>query len=172
MRIPKYADSPEPGMWVPMSASDVANWRKAAFERVGGGRARVFESRGGGVVRGKGGTLERDVIRVNETTSARHHGDQAELDVDQPTGIREARETVQILASDILAWVREKPELYEERVKHLVSRAKAAGALAHLSDEDAARQVHELAQKLAEGDAERGYAEWGHNRPQVLDGRF
>lgn len=169
----KLGEAGERGLWVPVSPSDVSNWRKATVDRVGkGGRVHRHREVTGMVV-GRGGEYEMQRFHTDQADPTRHEGNAALVDRPDPIrGIREARDTVQILASDMLAWVREVPELYEERVKHIVGRAKAMGALGHLTDEEAAQQVHVLAQKLAVADAEKGYAKGGHNRAVIVDGRF
>lgn len=156
-------DTPEPGLWRPVSPSEVTNWRKAAFERVAGGHRRVVERRdpsSGATteIHGRGGSYMQDVIRTNETEAADHRGDDATVSVEPIRGIRQGRETVSILAQQTIDWVRSDPTLYAERLRIVVKRAKAVGALEHMSESEAMQSLHVLAQKIAEANAHDAYA--------------
>lgn len=161
MRTLRYADTPEPGLWRPVSPSEVVNWRKAAFERVAGGRRKVVE--GPGSIRGKGGIYEYDVARTVQTTPAHHDGDAAQVDVEPIRGIRQHRETVDELTRQTIEWVRSDPALYQERLRIVIRRARAMGALEGMTDEDAMQQLHSLAEKIAQGNAELVYAQSFNN---------
>lgn len=132
-------------LWIPLSREEVRTWRKQLPR--GWRRETTTEHR-----------------RIAEQART-HDGEQAELTVQKPVKPREGRETVAIVARDILEWARANPDLMMERVRFL----KQQGQMEHLTDDEAVAQLSALAEKLARSSAERVYSIQGYNTPVRLE---
>lgn len=116
-----------------------------------------------GLIAGPAGILEYDVIHTDGAERARHDGDVATVEADaRPAGVRQERDTVQILQADYIGWVNEaQGAVREARMRHVIARVRAFGGLAGISDERAMADMASLCGKLAAADAERNYRQLG-----------
>jgi hypothetical protein len=134
-------------LWRPVSADDVKRWRSnlpAGWRR------------------------ETSTIRSNAPTAHAVDGDTAFLEPPAQPKPMEGRAAVDAVARDLLEWVKAGKD--SEAVKAKVRQVKAAGGLQHLSDDEAAQQLVDLAVKMARESVERVYAREGRNRPVSIDG--
>lgn len=76
------------------------------------------------------------------------------LDRPAPEKIREARDTVEIAAKEMIAWITEDRSQFMHRVRML----KELGNFQHLTDEQAAETLWALCHEVAQKDAQRVYA--------------
>lgn len=103
------------------------------------------------------GWRREDAPYVRDLPAVQSEGDVATVDTDTPVGQYEARETIDRLVADIIQWAQSDPKTLIPKVQQM----KKAGGLSHLTDEEAARQLHDLAVKLAADSTERVYKQRG-----------
>ena len=156
MRLLRHkGDDHAPGEWKPVNRAEIAAWREKVKHKLATApRGSVSYQYDTGV--------RKD---IEQADSAR--GDEATFSGPRsPSGIREARDTIDVLAAQTLEWVRSagSKDVLRQRVAHL----QRAGGMSHLSLDEAVDQVHALALKLAQMDAERVYNQDGHNRPVLI----
>lgn len=133
-------------IWQPISKEEVTAWRRDLP---------------------KGWTRE-DAPYIRDIPTVDSDGDTAAIPIENggSRGHLEARDTIDRIVSDIIEWAHSDPETLIPKVQAM----KRAGGLAHLSDEDAARQLHDLAVKLAADSAERVYKSHGWDQGVTLFG--
>lgn len=152
MRILQYQGTPDRGVWHPMSETEIKDWRKQAREKVAAG-GRVVPGRGG-VIRGRGGSLEWSTAHTDQAVFTEAEGNAATVDPPpREKGRLEAREAVEAVMKSYLDWAKEDPDAFLARVRQL----QAAGEMTHLSAEEAATQLYEMAERIARDDVERAF---------------
>ena len=153
MRLLKQGDTPEPGVWRSIDQKQIDKWR----EKV----KRDLATKPKGSIMYEYDTGRTQGLTPADTTAS---GD-AIFEMPKPMGIREPRDTINVLIKGTLDWVRggNKDDL-RQRVKLL----QESGKFAHLSLDEAVSQIGALAEKMAKADAERVYAERGYGRPVQL----
>lgn len=145
----KHKNTPEPGVWRTVGGDQAKVWREGARQRVATGQSR----------------LEFD--RVNQLGIDVAPGDYESGIIEKPRAEkpREPMDTVETLAKMNLDWVLSGTK---EQVLHKVRILKKSSGMTHLTDEDAAQQLSQLAFKLARRDAEQRYKEMNLLRPAVI----
>lgn len=136
----KHTGRPEPGVWRAAAPERVREWRERAHKNLmnNDGRAVTFE----------------DITA--------HHMDWPDADVDdagnpvmeKPASEkpRQGREVVEMVSKDLvdqmLWWAKHDPELFRKKVRLM----KQTSGMSHLTDDQAAEQVHGLCRKIAEAE--------------------
>lgn len=149
-----------------MSEDEIRDWRKNARERVSGGGRVVHR---GGVIRGKGGTLMYSPATTDQAERVDHDGSGSAV-VDAPArekGRLEPREAVRRVMADYIEWARTDRDGFLLRVKQL----QATGQMQHMTAEEAATHLHDMAERLAREDVERVFGqhpEWQTKMGVVL----
>lgn len=139
----KYAGQPDRRVWRRVDPETIEAWRDRVDNDLVNGQGRVvtFEKNTAAHFGWAQPLKDENGIPVLETQPA-----------ERP---REGREVVEMLTQDIidqmLYWAKYNPPLFREKVRLM----QQTGHLAHLSEDDAVRQLHDLCRKLAESDVER-----------------
>jgi hypothetical protein len=143
MHLLKYAGQPDRRVWRAVAPDEIGAWREKAY-------AAPFNREG-------------RIVTLEENRAAHFGWDQPSVSSDgvpvleRPPAERpaEGREVTEMLTRDILDqmlyWAKYDPELFREKIRLM----KQTGHMTHLTDEEAARQVHDLCRKLAESDVQR-----------------
>ncbi len=131
--------------WRHVSSKDLADWRSKVKENLRTKRGTRYEYN---TARTKG--LEQ--VGTNEDGSAT-------VSSPSPRGIHSHRETTEIVAGEMASWIKESRGSFMGRIRML----KQMGNFGHLTDEDAASQMWELCQKVAQSDVKRVYRKDGYD---------
>lgn len=139
----------EPGVWRVGTPEVFAAWRERR-------RANLLNTDGRVIVN------EYDVANhVGWEQADTLDGRTAVMERPAPEKPEEPRKTAEALTRDfidqMLWWAKHAPDTYMHRIRVM----KEQGGLGHLTDEQAAEQVHLLCRKVAEADAKRGYETLG-----------
>ena len=151
-RLLKHKDTPEPGRWRTVTGDQARQWREEARGRIASGKSAM---------------LEYDPVRQLGLDVAPGTSEQGEIETPRRENPREPRDTVEEMARIQLEWVLDGSR---EQVLHRVAILKRSAGWTHLTDDEALRQLRELAFKLARRDAERRYDELGLLRNGVAAG--
>lgn len=140
----KQKDAPEPGVWRSVSGDQARDWRRGVRDRM--------EKAPRGAV-----TTEFDVGRHQGLEVAPGTAEQGVIEPPPAReNPREPRDTVEQLTKLMLDWVFGGTK---DEAMHRVRIVKKSSGMSHLTDEEAANDLHNLAVKVAKMDAERRYKE-------------
>ena len=131
--------------WRHVSRKDLADWRSKVKKDLKEKRGTRYEYN---TARTKG----LEPVGANDDGSATVSSKSA-------VGIRSHRETTEIVAQEMVTWIQESRDSFMGRIRML----KKMGNFQHLTDEDAASQMWELAQKVAQSDVKRVYRRDGYD---------
>ncbi len=131
--------------WRHVSRKDLADWRSKVKDDLRTKRGTRYEYN---TARTKG----LDLVGTNDDGSATVSSKSA-------VGIRSHRETTEIVAQEMAAWIKESRGSFMGRIRML----KQMGNFQHLTDEDAASRMWELCQKVAQSDVKRVYRRDGYD---------
>jgi len=153
MRLLKRGDTPQPGVWRSVNQEEINAWRKKV--------KRDLATKPKGSIVYEYDTGRTQGLAPATTTAS---GD-AIFEMPKPLGIRDPRDTIDVLIKGTLDWVRSGTQ---DDLRQRVKQLQKAGKFSHLSLDEAVSQIAALVEKMAKADAERVYAERGYGRPVQL----
>ena len=153
MRLSKQDDTLEPGVWRSLNQEQIKQWRKKV--------KRDLATKPKGSIMYEYDTGRTQGLPPAVTTASGN----AIFEMPKPLGIRDPRDTIDVLIKGTLDWVRSGTQ---DDLRQRVKMLQKAGKFSHLSLDEAVSQISVLVEKMARADAERVYAERGYGRPVQL----